>query len=71
MTPYDDIDLVQNEAMQWYIAWRHQAIIWTNVGLSSARSGDIYLRLILWDIPQLLIIKISLTITDLNFNSNL
>ena len=36
MTPYGDIDLGQH--------WRHQAITWTNVDLSSVRSSYINLK---------------------------
>ena len=53
------------------VAWRHQAIIWTNVDLSSGRSGYIHLMLILVEIPQLSITKISLKIACLKFHWNL
>ena len=32
---------------QWLVAWRHQAITWTNVDLSSVRSCSIHLRAII------------------------
>ena len=41
--PYGDIDLGQHWLREWLVAWRHQAIIWTNVGLSSVRSIVIHL----------------------------
>ena len=41
-------------------AWRHQAITWTNVDLSSVRSIDIQLMTISQEMPQPLITKISL-----------
>ena len=31
-------------AQEWLVAWWHQAIIWTNVDLSSVRSSGIHLR---------------------------
>ena len=34
------------------IGWRHQAITWTNVDLSSVRSKDIYLEEISWEMSQ-------------------
>ena len=33
----DDIYLGQHQLRQWLVCWRHQAINWTNVYLSSAR----------------------------------
>ena len=36
VTPFGDIDLGQNWFKLWLVAWRHQAITWTNVDLSSA-----------------------------------
>ena len=42
--------------------WR-QAITWTNEVLSQVRPSDIYLRAILWEIPQPLVTKIYLKIT--------
>ena len=71
VTPYGGRDLVQHWLRQWLVAWRHQAITWTNVDLSSVRSIDIHLRAILQKIPQPPIIKISLKIIFLKFVSNL
>ena len=51
-------------------AWRHQAITWTNVDLSSVRSSSIHLRAILQEIPQLPVTEISLKITYLKYCSN-
>ena len=45
------------------VAWRHQAIAWINADLSSVRSSDNYLNVILQEIPRLLITKNSLPIT--------
>ena len=38
MTPYGDRKLGQHWIRLWFVAWRHQAITWTNVDLSSVRS---------------------------------
>ena len=38
VTLYGDTDLAQNWLRQWLVAWRHQAITWTNVDLSWVRS---------------------------------
>ena len=46
MTPYGDSDLGQHWLGQWLDAWRHQAITWTNVDVSSVRSSGIHLRAI-------------------------
>ena len=47
----------------WFVAWRHQAITWTNVDLSSVRIGDIYLKAISQGMSWPLITKISFNIT--------
>ena len=39
-----DTDRVQYWRRWWLLAWRHQAITWTNVDLSSVRSCGIHLR---------------------------
>ena len=49
----------------------HQAITWTNVDLSSARSSGIHLRAILQEIPQPSVTEISMKITYLKFCSNI
>ena len=46
ITVYGDIDLGQHRLRLWLVAWRHQAITWTNVDLSSVRSSGIHLRTI-------------------------
>ena len=46
VTPYGDTDLGQHWLRKWLVAWRHQAITWTSVDLSSVRSSDIQLRAI-------------------------
>ena len=40
MTAYGDRDLDQYWISSWLVAWRHQAITWINVVLSSVKSGD-------------------------------
>ena len=35
--PYGNLDLGQHWFRQWLVAWRHQAITWANVHLSSIR----------------------------------
>ena len=46
VTPFGDIDLGQHWLRWWLDAWRHQAITWNNVDLSSVRSCGIHLRAI-------------------------
>ena len=74
VTPYGDINLGQHWLRQWLVAWRHQAITWTSVDLSSVRSSGIHLRAILQEIPQPSVTwvnEISLKISYLKFCSNL
>ena len=52
MTPYGARKLGQHWHRWWLVAWRHQAITWTNVDLSSVRSGDIVLRAISQQVSQ-------------------
>ena len=70
MTPYGDRDLGQHWLRQWLVAWWHQAITWTNVDWSSAKSSDIHIRAISLEMPQPSITKICLKITCLRFHSN-
>ena len=53
------------------VAWRHQAITWTNADLISVRSSDIHLRPISQRIPLPSVTKISSIIIYLKFHSNL
>ena len=62
VTPYGDRDLGQHWLRHWLVAWRHQAINWTNVDLSSARASGIHLRTFSQEIPQPPITEISLKI---------
>ena len=49
VTPYGDIDLRQHWFRQWLVAWRHQAITWTNVDLSSFKAFGIHRRALSWE----------------------
>ena len=71
MTPYGDRDLGQHWLRQWLVAWRHQAITWTNVDFPSAMPIGIHLSTILQEILQPSIIKLSWKINFLKFHSNL
>ena len=53
------------------VAWRHQAITWTNVDLLSVRSSGIHLKAISQEIPQPPFTKVSLKITYLKLSWNL
>ena len=55
------------------VAWRHQAITWTNVDWSSMRSSDNHRRAISHEItqPSWIITAISLKTTFLKFQSNI
>ena len=68
---YDSIELGQHWLRQWLVAWRHQAITWTNVDQLSVRSCDIHLKAISQEVSQSQITKITLKISYLKFHSNL
>ena len=70
LTPYGDRDLSQHWLRESLVAWRHQAITWTNVDLSSGRSSDINLRASLQEIHQPSITEIIWKIKYLEFHSN-
>ena len=59
MTPYGDRDVGLHWLRKWLVAWRHQAITWTNVDLPSVRSIGIHLSIISQEILQPSITKIS------------
>ena len=65
------IDLGQHWLMQWLVAWRHQAIAWTNVDLSSVRSSYINLMAISQKINQSSMTKTNMKITHLKCHINL
>ena len=44
MTPYDDLDLDQDWLRYWPVAWRYQAIAWTNMEFSLVRLCCIYVK---------------------------
>ena len=59
------------QVMAWCLhAWRHQAITWTNVDWSSAKSNDIHIRAISQEMPQPPITEIRLKITYLKVHSD-
>ena len=71
VTPYGSRDLGQHWFRYWLVAWRHQAITWTNVDLSSLWSSDVHLRAISLEISQPSATKINLKIIFLWFYWNL
>ena len=73
VTPFGSIDLCQHWLRKWLVAWRHQAITWTNyVDSSAIRSSGIHLRAISQEIlPQPPFTKVSLKITYRKLNRNL
>ena len=70
MTPYGDMELGQHWLRWWLVAWRHQAITWTNVDLSSVRSSDIHLRASSQEITQPSVPEIIWNIKYLKFHLN-
>ena len=48
--------MCQHWLRQWLVAWRHQAITWTNVDFSLVRLPGIHLRTISQWVPKLLIL---------------
>ena len=68
---YGDRDLGQHWFRKWLVAWRHQAITWTNIDVTSERSSDIHLRTISQVISLPSITEISLKIIHTNFHWNL
>ena len=71
VTPYGDRDLGQHWLRYWLVAWRHQAITWANVDLSSVRASGIHLSANSQEIPQPPITEISLKIIYVKFQANL
>ena len=69
--PYGDNDLGQHWFRQWLVAWRHQAITWTNVYLSSVKFCDKHLWAISIEIPHVSIDNISVKIAYRKFIENL
>ena len=71
VTPFGGRDLGQHLFREWLVAWRHQAITWTNVDLSSLRPSDVHLRAISLEILQPSVTKISFKIIFQTFYWNL
>ena len=67
MTPYGDRYRGQHWLRLWLVAWRHQAITWTNVDVPSVKSIGIHLSTILPEILQHSITKISFNLTYVGF----
>ena len=59
VTTYNNRDLGPHWLRKWLAAWRHQAITWTNAGLSSVNFSDDYLRVISQEIPHINHLKIT------------
>ena len=68
--PYGDRELGQHWLRYCLVAWRHQAITWTNVDLSSVRSCGFHEMAISQEMPQSSITKICLKITCQKFHTN-
>ena len=68
--PYSVGDLCQHWFRQRLVAWRHQAITWTNVDWSLVKYSDLNIRALSQEMPQQSVIKIHLKITYLKFHSN-
>ena len=71
MTPYGDKELSQHWLREWLVAWRHQAITWTNADLSSVRSCGIHRRALSWEDLYIPISKTRLKVTFLESHSDL
>ena len=71
MTPFGDRDQGQHSLRQWLVAWRHQAITWTDVDWSSVKSSDIHIRANPQEMPQPPISTIRLKFVYLKFHSNI
>ena len=71
VTPYGDKYLSEHYLRLWLVAWRRQAVTWTNVDIAPARSSDNHLRAISLEIPLQSFTKISLKITCIKCPSNL
>ena len=52
--PYCDMDLDQHQLRLGLVAWRHQTITWSYVGLSTLMSYGNYIRLISQGIPSVI-----------------
>ena len=70
-TPYGDIDLGHHWPRQWLVAWRHQAITWTNVDLSLVKSCGIHLRAVSHEMLKISTLDVSLKIINLRLHPHL
>ena len=70
-TPYGDKELSQHWPRKWLVAWRHQAITWTNVDLQSVRSCGIHRRALSCEDLKIPISKTRLKITLLESHSDI
>ena len=64
VTPYDHIDLAQHWFRKWLVAWRHQAITWTNGDSSLVCFCGIHPRAISQQVPKLLFLTICVNIIN-------
>ena len=71
LTVLAPLGLRDNETHESHGSWRHQAITWTNIDLSSVRSIGIHQRAISQETPQPLIIEVNVKINYLKSHSNL
>ena len=71
VTPYGDMELGRHWLRQWLVAWRHQAITWTNVDSSLVRSHGILLRALLFDDVKIPVNKTRLKIAVLKWHPGL
>ena len=70
VTPYGNMELGQHWLRYWLVAWRHQAITWTNVDLF-VRSHGIHLRGLSLDDVKIPINKTRLKIAVLKWHPGL
>ena len=71
VTPYGDSDLGKHWLRQWLVAWRHQAITWTHVDLSSEGFCGILQRTVSQELLKVSIQDMSLKKTFWKLFSNL
>ena len=71
MTPYGDMELSQTWLRYWLVAWRHQAITWFNVDLSSVKFLGIHLMALSLDDVKMPINKTRLKIAVLKWHLGL
>ena len=71
VAPYGNMELGQHWLRLWLVAWRHQAITWTNVDLSSVMSLGIHLRALSLDNVKKPINKTRLKIAPLKWHPGL